>query len=97
MAYEKIVTCCYCGTRAALVLQGNVKHSLACSSCGAPITQMKHLKKPTANTVRPGPSVASWPAPTQSKPSKPKKKKQKAKKSYKMFKEVFDLIEDIFD
>jgi len=45
MAYEKIVTCCYCGTRAALVLMGDQKHCLACSSCGAPITQMKQLKK----------------------------------------------------
>jgi len=97
MAYKKIVTCCYCGTRAALVLMGEQKHSLACSSCGAPITQMKHLKKPASNAAHAGPSRASYPAQMQSKPAKPKKKKQKAKKTYKMFKEVFDLIEDIFD
>ena len=105
MAYEKIVTCCYCGTRAALVLKGDQKHALACSSCGAPITQMKHLKKsaPVSDPATAGgyhvssqayglPHVAK-----STKPSKPKKKKHKAKKSYKMFKEVFDLIEDIFD
>ena len=97
MAYEKIVTCCYCGTRAALVLMGDQKHCLACSFCGAPITQMKHLKKPASNVAHAGPSRASYPAQIQSKPPKPKKKKQKAKKTHKMFKEVFDLIEDIFD
>ena len=97
MAYEKIVTCCYCGTRTALVLMGEQKHSLACSSCGAPITQMKHLKKPASNAAHAGQWRASSPTQMQSKPAKPKKKKQKAKKTYKMFKEVFDLIEDIFD
>mgnify|MGYP001627923398 FL=1 len=37
----KIATCCYCGTRAALVLTGETRHELSCSSCGAPLHDMK--------------------------------------------------------
>ena len=48
MAYEKIATCCYCGTKAALVLRGQTEHELACSSCGAPLSVMKHLKSAQA-------------------------------------------------
>ena len=33
----KIATCCYCGTRAALVLTGKHRHELSCSGCGAPL------------------------------------------------------------
>ena len=36
-ANYKIATCCYCGTRAALQLRGDVQHELACASCGAPL------------------------------------------------------------
>ena len=32
----KVATCCYCGTKAALVLRGEKRHELTCSSCGAP-------------------------------------------------------------
>ena len=39
----KIATCCYCGTRAALVLSGKTRHELACSSCGAPLHELKKL------------------------------------------------------
>lgn len=100
MAYEKIVTCCYCGTRAALVLRGDQKHALACSSCGAPITQMKHLKKTSPVSAASGyhaPKSAYGLPHVAKHTSSPKKKKHKVKKSYKMFKEVFDLLEDIFD
>lgn len=38
----KIVTCSYCGTRAALVLDRG-RHELACSSCGAPLHEMKMM------------------------------------------------------
>jgi hypothetical protein len=34
----KIATCCYFGTRAALVLD-RARHELACSSCGAPLAR----------------------------------------------------------
>lgn len=42
----KIATCCYCGTRAALVLRGERRHELSCASCGAPLHDMKLM--PTA-------------------------------------------------
>ena len=41
---SKIATCCYCGSRAALVLKGKVRHELACSNCGAPLHEMKMLR-----------------------------------------------------
>lgn len=31
----KVATCCYCGTKAALVLRGEKRHELTCSSRGA--------------------------------------------------------------
>jgi hypothetical protein len=40
----KIATCCYCGTRAALVLRGEGRHELSCASCGAPLHLMKNLR-----------------------------------------------------
>ncbi len=39
----KIATCCYCGTRAALVLTGELRHELACRACGAPLHDLKRL------------------------------------------------------
>lgn len=40
----KIATCCYCGTRAALVLRGRERHELSCAACGAPLHDMKMLR-----------------------------------------------------
>ncbi len=42
----KIATCCYCGTRAALVLKGDSRHELSCANCGAPLHDMKQLSVP---------------------------------------------------
>lgn len=39
----KIATCCYCGTRAALVLTGD-RHELSCVGCGAPLHNLKRLR-----------------------------------------------------
>jgi uncharacterized Zn finger protein (UPF0148 family) len=44
MPATKIATCTYCGTRAALVLEGSERHELACSACGAPLHDLKRLK-----------------------------------------------------
>ena len=60
----KIATCCYCGTRAALVLTGRDRHELACSSCGAPLHDLKMLK-----AAHPGRSGLVKPSPVR-KPSK---------------------------
>jgi hypothetical protein len=39
----KIATCCYCGTRATLVLTGD-RHELSCAGCGAPLHNLKRLR-----------------------------------------------------
>ena len=103
---QKIATCCYCGTRAALVLSGRERHELACSNCGAPLHDMKMLrssatknhpveKNPKAKERKKGVTpLASW-----EREVSRKKKKKKTKKSFarKIFSEAFDVIEDIFD
>ncbi|SLN14957.1 hypothetical protein PSA7680_00381 [Pseudoruegeria aquimaris] len=92
----KIATCCYCGTRAALVLSGRERHELACSGCGAPLHDLKIM--PSAAGQQ-----AHYQRPLQAKPSyhKPKKSKKKNKKkkspARKLFSEAFDLLDDIFD
>lgn len=89
---QKIATCCYCGTRAALELRGKVQHELACSSCGAPLHDLKMMPIPEKSD-----------APRHySKPLKPKKaekyyKKKKSKKRKSWGKKLFDEFDDIFD
>ncbi|XOY55465.1 MAG: hypothetical protein ACMUJK_11980 [Rhodobacterales bacterium] len=53
MAGTKIATCCYCGTRAALVLRGHDRHELSCSNCGAPLHVMKMLPATKAPAPEP--------------------------------------------
>ena len=50
----KIATCCYCGTRAALVLD-RARHELTCAQCGAPLHNLKMLpvEKPVAEPTQP--------------------------------------------
>ncbi|MEO0938488.1 MAG: hypothetical protein AAFY38_10070 [Pseudomonadota bacterium] len=90
----KITTCCYCGTRAALVL-GKDRHELTCSNCGAPLHDLKRLPK-----SREGDRELVRPSAVRSvKPVKVKKKK-KPKRKWRLkdvFEEAFDLIEDILD
>lgn len=95
---HKIATCCYCGTRAALVLKGRQRHELACSSCGAPLHDMKMLprdKTGDRELVRPSPVRVAKPV----KLKKPKKKKRKSRwlRLGDMMEDAFDLVEDIFD
>jgi hypothetical protein len=106
MAYPtKIATCCYCGTRAALVL-GKDRHELSCSSCGAPLHDLKRLKKvpedprPMENN-RSESVYASQPRRAAYTPA-PKRKKYKKYKRRKGFvryliEEAVDALEDIFD
>lgn len=104
---QKIATCCYCGSRAALVLSGKVRHELACSNCGAPLHELKMLRtdaRGDRELVQPSPIRLSR------KPSKghraPKSKYKKGKKSLKrrfknsfwdIAEEVFEEVFDIFD
>ena len=100
----KIATCCYCGTRAALVLSGKTRHELTCSGCGAPLHDLKMLRADKAGareTVsprqpRPKPAAATRPA-RPAKPAKRKKGKRRKGVMSKVLEEAFDLIEDIFD
>lgn len=97
---QKIATCCYCGSRAALVLSGRDRHELACSNCGAPLHELKMLRTDAhgdRELVHPSPIRAPR------KPSKkhraPKSTKRKGKKSLKRrFKaSIWDIAEDVFE
>lgn len=90
---KKVLTCCYCGTRSALVIRDHGHHELSCQTCGAPLDHMKQMpgtskKAPKKTTGYRGEAAY-----------KKKKKEAKKKKSFyrKAFEEVFDMVEDIFD
>lgn len=86
MAYQKIATCCYCGTKAALVLRGTDHHELTCSSCGAPMSRMKSIKAEVPDPVH-----------HYAKAPKVKKAKKKKSKQKKLLDFAFDVLDDIFD
>lgn len=103
MPARKIATCCYCGTRAALVLAGDTSHELACSSCGAPLHDLKMLPKSALEApmelVKPSRvrKTTKPKAAYKNSYKKPKKRKKKKSLGAKLFSEAFDIIEDIFD
>ena len=96
----KVATCCYCGTRAALVLRGKERHELSCASCGAPLHNMKALRAEAVQdhpVVTPQPERGgprNRPGPTKHYGT-PKKKRKSAARW--LAGEIFDLIEDVFD
>lgn len=94
----KIATCCYCGTRAALVLRGKDRHELSCSGCGAPLHDLKSLRKDKSGE-REALRDRSSDRVRAEKVRKPKtsKKKRPARRFAKFLDEAFDVIEDIFD
>lgn len=103
-ANTKIATCCYCGTRAALELRGDVRHELACTTCGAPLHNLKMLRTDATaadngargKTRRQGrPAMAMRDRPSR-KPSKTRYKKRKGL-AQRFVEEAFDVIEDLFD
>ena len=96
MPNTKIATCCYCGTRAALVMD-RARHELACASCGAPLHDLKMLKSDAAARAPVG-HRQHGPAPQRRDPPR-KSKKQKPRKSLarRFLEEAFDAIEDILD
>lgn len=100
---QKIVTCCYCGTRAALVLKGKTRHELACSNCGAPLHDLKMLpvdRRGDRELVT-APRPRSKPDAKKPWARKGKRRKTGAAKKLSLFKdlaeEAFEFIEDIFD
>lgn len=92
---SKIATCCYCGSRAALVLRGRVRHELACSNCGAPLHELKMLRT-EAPRVR-EPVRQSQIRNPGAKPSKPRKKKRGRSLSQRVMAELRDVADDVFD
>ncbi|WP_299927685.1 hypothetical protein [uncultured Pelagimonas sp.] len=103
----KIATCCYCGTRAALVLE-KARHELVCSSCGAPLHNLKRLKADAVGdargalgygAARPHPQKSSKKRKDSKADYQRKRKKPKKRKSFgaKLFEEAFDFLEDIID
>lgn len=96
----KIATCCYCGTRAALVMAEDGRHELTCSNCGAPLHNLKMLPRDKrADRALANPSALRQKSPKKTKQPKPRKKTVKRKKSRwgDLFEDAFDIIEDIFD
>lgn len=97
---HKIATCNYCGTRAALVLDRD-RHELACSSCGAPLHDMKAM--PKAKVERPRARTRPMPLPRQEYRDDPQpargRKKPKRRKGLgrRVLEEIWDVVEDIFD
>ncbi|RYH09021.1 hypothetical protein [Tropicimonas sp. IMCC6043] len=83
----KVATCCYCGTRAALVLDQG-RHELACAACGAPLSELKSFRPQKTGRKSPSKNI--------SKPKKYKKKIGK-KKVGKLFEDILDEIGDLFD
>ena len=98
----KVATCCYCGTRAALVLDVG-RHELVCSGCGAPLHNLKALPVPAETAQARAPAHARLPqrrpeAEAYRRPEKPlKKQKPRKSKARRLFSEAWDLLEDIFD
>lgn len=93
---SKIVTCCYCGSRAALVLKGRIRHELACANCGAPLHEMKMLRSDAhgeRELVRPSPIRTT----DRNVKSRSKKKKRGRSLSQRFMAELKDAAEDIFD
>ena len=108
---KKIATCCYCGTRAALVLRGEDRHELSCAACGAPLHDMKMLRSEVVQTPvstkdfnpsRPKKKdrkTGVTPMPSWERKAGYSKKKKKKRKTLtkRFFEEAFDVLEDIFD
>jgi hypothetical protein len=96
MPATKIATCCYCGTRAALVLRGETRHELSCAACGAPLHDLKALPVNHARAAKPAPirHTQQRPAPQRPPQQRPRKKKSLSRR---ILSEAFDLIEDILD
>ena len=79
MAVTKVGTCCYCGTKAALVLRGKDRHELSCATCGAPLHALKVLPQQTDTPRKDFAAVSHRPVPPKydkaQKPGKRKKRK----------------------
>ncbi|SHI62372.1 hypothetical protein [Wenxinia saemankumensis] len=105
MRDARIATCCYCGTKATLVLAGETRHELACSRCGAPLSRLKALPVDGARARRAGQAPAAAPAPA--RPAAPshhgetarpaRKGKRRKSLQRRALRGIWDIVEEIFD
>ncbi|MGI9394466.1 MAG: hypothetical protein ACR2OY_07450 [Boseongicola sp.] len=95
----KIATCCYCGTRAALVLGRMARRELVCSNCGAPLRELKMLK--ADEPARPAPFrkiVTGYKGRGRRRdPNKRRKPKRQQSLSQLIMQELWEAADDIFD
>ena len=92
MGATKIATCCYCGTKSALVLRGKDKHELSCGNCGAPLRSLKMLPASQARPVSPPKQDKQ-----RSAPARPKKRRKGKSFGRRVFSEIWDVIEDVVE
>lgn len=109
----KIATCCYCGTRAALVLRDGGRHELSCAACGAPLQALKSIpmdedrpaSRPRGNRpTQPAPvrrqaaRCAPGPARPEKSASRPDKKKRRPRKRRKpLAARIFEEVWDVVE
>lgn len=98
----KIATCCYCGSRASVVLGAGDAKDLTCDSCGAPLTDLQYIEKPQKSSKSgriSKPRTKNWDGNDGDHDDDRKGKKKKKKKGFGrwLFEEAKDAIEDIFD
>ncbi|SLN61691.1 hypothetical protein ROA7450_03206 [Roseovarius albus] len=99
---QKIATCCYCGTRATLVLDKSL-HELSCANCGAPLHEFKaipiHKLQPRDRAYEKSKSRKKPDCKRRSYEKNPTKRYAKKRKSLgrKVLSELWDVAEDIFD
>jgi len=97
---HKIATCNYCGTRAALVLD-RARHELTCSSCGAPLHDMKALPKAKLAESHSKPRPMRLPRQAYGEdrrsnaPARPRKRRKGVGR--RVMEGLWDVVEDIFD
>ncbi|SFQ96583.1 hypothetical protein [Poseidonocella sedimentorum] len=81
------------------MLDGTLRHELACSACGAPLHDLKRL--PSADAGRNAGAPAPRPEPVKRSGRGGKKKKKAKARKRSLFqsalREAFDVLEDIFD
>ena len=96
----RIATCCYCGSRASLVLDRE-RHELTCASCGAPLHNMKKLRSDTPSREPRRDRDTRRPLPQYERESpKPQRRPYRKKRKglmHRLFEEAFEVIEDILD
>lgn len=100
MAATKIATCCYCGTKAALILRGKDRHELSCGTCGAPLRSLKMLPatpERSRATSPYKPQKHEAPRERERIVSRPKKRRKGKSFGRRVFSEIWDVIEDVVE